>query len=1020
MNLHIIDRNRAIWRPSVYEIGARALHMHTTALVVAALLVSAPIAAQQSTGTLAGRVVDQQGASAEGATISARNPQTGFVRTARTDSAGVYQLAALPAAVYDVTVDAAGFAPISQTNVDVAVAQTQTIDFVLRIAVIAAEVTVTGNMPLTDVTASSVGGTVDPARVQGLPLNGRQFANLAATLPGVGLGLHSDPTKGTNYAPLINGGAGRNINYQIDGGDNNDDTTGGLLQQFPLEAVQEFRFETERFKAEHGRSNGGVMNVVTKSGTNQFQATLFEMFRDDAMNAVTTTEALAARNTSTPPRKGEYGRHQFGGSFGGPLMMDRAHFFFALERTQQDTTQTVNTKGVFPAFDGVHDTPLRENLGTVKVSAMIDPSQYMTVRYGRNTNRFVFNPSPATTPDNWADANNRFNSVNVNYNWVLSGSRLNETIFQYSDYRDRITARTDAPNVMLPNGMQTGANLAAPQSTEQVKYQFRDDFSWRVTGRGGLGHQFKAGVNFINEPRLFIENAAAKGVIWYQMFTNDPQGLVQTVTLSDGEASVNIPTKQLGLYVQDDWRVGDRVTVNAGVRYDLVTGLNFDQSQNPNFVNVQAAARAGRLDDIVGLENFDLEPRSDRNNVQPRIGAVYDVTGNGTDVVRGGWGIYTDFGYTNSNGLIAALDASGSRFGPIFTATNPKGLRNSDGTPFRVGDPLGNLTGQNEANTSVRPLIGFWVDPRLQQPYQIQTNAGWSHEVGGGMTLSVDYVNSLGRDLNFKPRLNQRIFNTTTRRISARLDAPLNPNTSNNRPALSRGRSRYDALILAARRRFADGFDFLASYTLSKGVSNIGNAADELNTANIQNPDDPFDNPVQFGPNVTTDARHRVTLSAIVALPYGFRLAPIYMYRSALPIFLIDGRDLNGDGERVEIPDVAFSVAETNATTGVSTLKSIGPCETVNCGRGWSQSQLNLRVSRMFTAGGVSIEAIGEVFNVFNAANPSNIVAGVAGNRTVYTAAGDRDLSLLQPTSFSGESQRHEQRVGQIGLRFSF
>src|SRR5439155_27385237 len=153
-----------------------------------------------------------------------------------------------------------------------------------RIAGNLQHVTVTGDVPLIDATTSSVGDVVDPRRIQELPINGRQFANLAATLPGVGLAFHVDPTKGTNYAPLINGGAGRNINYLIDGGDNNDDTVGGLLQQFPLEAIEEFNFETQRFKAEYGRSNGGVMNVVTKSGTNQYQGTMFELFRDKSMN----------------------------------------------------------------------------------------------------------------------------------------------------------------------------------------------------------------------------------------------------------------------------------------------------------------------------------------------------------------------------------------------------------------------------------------------------------------------------------------------------------------------------------------------------------------------------------------------------------------------------------------------------------------------------------------------------------------------------------------------------------------
>ena len=179
-------------------------------------------------------------------------------------------------------------------------------------------------------------------RIESLPLNGRQFANLAATIPGVGLGFHSDPTKSTQYAPQINGGAGRNVNYQIDGGDNNDDTVGGLLQVFPLEAIQEFNFVTQRFKAEYGRSNGGVMNIVTKSGTNNCAGSFFESFRDKSMNARTETEKISNVD------KQDYRRNQFGGSFGGPIVKDKAHFFGAVERTQQDTTQTVEHEGALP------------------------------------------------------------------------------------------------------------------------------------------------------------------------------------------------------------------------------------------------------------------------------------------------------------------------------------------------------------------------------------------------------------------------------------------------------------------------------------------------------------------------------------------------------------------------------------------------------------------------------------------------------------------------------------------------
>ena len=252
----------------------------------------------------------------------------------------------------------------------------QPLDFPLKVASLAETVNVTGATPLIETTKSGVGAIVDVKRIESLPLNGRQFANLAATVPGVGLAFHTDPTKSTQYAPLVNGGSGRNINYQIDGGDNNDDTVGGLLQQFPLEAIQEFNFQTQRFKAEYGRSNGGVLSVVTKSGTNLWTGSGFEFFRDKSMNALTETEKLA----STTPTKGDYRQSQFGGSFGGPIAKDKAHFFFAIERTQQDKTQTVNTQGLFPDKDGIFAVPYRENLFTGKVTSNVSASQYLSVR----------------------------------------------------------------------------------------------------------------------------------------------------------------------------------------------------------------------------------------------------------------------------------------------------------------------------------------------------------------------------------------------------------------------------------------------------------------------------------------------------------------------------------------------------------------------------------------------------------------------------------------------------------------
>jgi hypothetical protein len=966
-------------------------------LMAVAVLISSPAFAQQTTGTITGRVTDAQGGAVPGATATARNTATGFVRTAIADEEGIYRLTALPVGNYDLTIELQGFNTYSQTGVVLNVGQVLSIDVGLRVAAVAETVTVTGESPLIEATSSSVGGVVDIGRIESMPLNGRQFANLAATIPGVGLGFHSDPTKSTQYSPQINGGNGRNVNYQIDGGDNNDDTVGGLLQLFPLEAIQEFNLITSRSKAEYGRSNGGVMNIVTKSGTNVPSGSFFTQFRDTAMNAKTETEKI------NEAEKQDYRRYQYGGSFGGPIRQDKAHFFFAAERTQQTTFQLVNTEGLFPSLDGIFETPYTENLLTGKVTASASPTQYLAVRYGRNQNEQPYGASPQTPPNGWGTSSNGFNSFNLNHNWVLGGSRLNEFIFQYADFRNHIGANSQDAYRLFPNGVSVGQSPNTPQTTEQKKWQFRDDFSWSAAGMGGLGHDFKAGVNFINEPRLFITFNSGKGVLQHTHLTDDVNGPISVVTLNDGDASANIPLKQYAAYFQDDWRVTDRLTINAGLRYDLITGYQFDQSLNPNFVKVQAAGAAGLLTGIRGLENAGLEPKDDTDNFQPRIGFAYDVTGTGKTVVRAGWGIYMDMGYTNSNALFAASDATGRGFGAVLRVDNQAGIRNPDGSFYRVGQPTTNIASQNEAVVGAFPLFGQWTDPRLEQPYTRQASVGFSHELMPNTAFTVDFVRADGRDLNVRPRINTRPLGTPSSVPRRLAFLNLNPNAIGTRPGISAGRSDYTALIFGLKRRMIRNIDYTVTYTLAKAMSTIGTAADELNANNLQNAELLYDDPAALGPTSRTDARHQGSMAAVF-IAKGFTISPIFFYRSPLPVSVTAGSDLNLNSENNDLPARAVQF------DGVGNPpKDIGACETWNCARGAWRTQLNLRVSRAFHLGDrPRIEVIGEIFNLMNAKNPATFVTNATSAR------------YMQPNEFSGDFQNPEQRVGQIGFRFSF
>jgi outer membrane receptor protein involved in Fe transport len=970
----------------------------TRALAALVFTVAAlPASAQMTTGSISGRITDSQGGAIPGVFIEARNRDTGFTREGVSDEAGTYHLSALPVGAYDLSADLSGFRRFEAPAVTVNIGRDVEFDFVMQVGALTETVTVSAPAVPTSVRSSSVGEVVDLGRIQALPLNGRQFANLAATVPGVGLGFHSDTTKSAQYSPQISGGNGRNVNYIVDGGDNNDDTVGGLLQLFPLEAIQEFDVITHRFDAEYGRSNGGVLNVVTKSGTNQLRGSWFTLVRNDALNAQTFTE----RRQRIP--KQDYDRVQFGGSVGGPVVRNQVHYFAAYERTQQDTKQAVDTLGVFPDQDGIFDVPLRQNLFTAKFTATPRPEHYLAVRYAGDRNSQPAGAGPRAAHSSWATSSNTFDSVNANHNWVLGAAALNELVVQYGAFVNDTDGSNRGPALRFAGGVTGGASLIAPQRTEQTKWQVRDDVMRIFTGFG-LSHELKGGVNWIHEPRLrafsgtFLEG-------FYQVGTLSLTGPVVQAVVIGGNTAANIPLDFFGLYAQDTWRATDRLTLNLGVRWDYVDGTPIDQSGMANFEALQAAGRTGRFAGTI-LEDFGQETRSDKDNVQPRLGAVFDVSGDGRDVIRGGWGIYTDFGYTSSNSLFAALDLAGG--GQIFNAVNPAGLRKLDGTLFTVNDPISSIAHLNAITGGSAPG-GEVTSPLLEQPYTIQTNLGWSHRLSQSTTVSADYVRVDGRDLNMRVRPNVLV---NGQRFLAGI--PVQPNSQAFRTAVSKGSSGYDGLILAVRRRMSAGFDITAGYSISKATSDVGTASDEIAQNWIEDITDPF-NDIQQGPSTRTDSRHTATISGIVRAPFGIDVAPIFLYRSAFPIHTIEGIDRNGDGLINERTSVEYRYTGLDEETGVATFETGGSCETIACSRRAPFSQLNLRVSRAVTIKGrARIEAIAEVFNLLNAKNP---VLPLSQQRIT---TGVPNPQFMQPNAYAGDVGQPEQRVGQVGFRLTF
>ena len=356
--------------------------------------------AQTSGANLIGRVTDKNGGPLPGATITVTQKETGFTRSTVSETDGGYRLPSIPVGVYTITIELNGFATVTVEDVRLNVATQREINIEMSPATVEETITVTAEAPLVQ-TEPAIGTVVSEQQLENLPLNGRQFANLAILAPGTGLAYNSDPTKPGQLTVALNGGIGRNVNYVIDGGDNTDDTIGGALQNFNLEAVQEFRIQTQQYKAEYGRSTGGVLTVVTKTGTNDFSGAVWGFFRDDGLNSKTPREEEAGAD------KSPYERKQYGLSLGGPIVKDKAHFFATYEKTERDTSYTIDTdpdadgpaSPVFPQFQGASiAVPFEDELGTAKATLNVSPKQYLQVRYGYQKNSDKYGASPHATP----------------------------------------------------------------------------------------------------------------------------------------------------------------------------------------------------------------------------------------------------------------------------------------------------------------------------------------------------------------------------------------------------------------------------------------------------------------------------------------------------------------------------------------------------------------------------------------------------------------------------------------------
>ena len=472
------------------------------ALAIVLMATVAPLYAQTDTGVVDGRVFDQQKAAMPGVTVTALNVATGATRSAVSGPTGTYHIEALRAGVYDITAEISGFSTQLRKGVVVQVGSSVTADFTMTVGNLSETVTVTGETPLVQTTRSDVGQVIAQTMVENMPLNGRKFQDLSLLVPGTRAANYYDPTK-TEVGGISYGGlTGRSVNISVDGADNNDGVVRGLLQQFSADAIQEYKVTTQRYSAEFGRSTGGLVNVITKSGTNQFRGSGFLFARNENLNAKTyfekTQPATEFAVASEEIDKQPFSQQQMGGTIGGPIRRRTR----PTSSSRTSSTAATTSRSSPPAAScrprrGRRPKPFRNHLVTAKTDFQLNPNNTMTVRYALENQKrdhdFIGGNVLASAG---ALNTNLIHSIIAKDVAVIGGSKLNEFVVLFQYFDNNITAEDNTtPGIATPD-FTFGANTNTPQQTIQKRIQIKDDFSFRKSGWAG-DHDFKVGGELI-------------------------------------------------------------------------------------------------------------------------------------------------------------------------------------------------------------------------------------------------------------------------------------------------------------------------------------------------------------------------------------------------------------------------------------------------------------------------------------------------------------------------------------------
>lgn len=1025
----------------------KALYLLCMGVLLLSLGSAKAFAQATASATIQGTVTDKSGAVVAGAEIVAKNKGTDITRTASSDEIGSYRFELLPVGTYTVTVTKKGFAVFTET-IEILVGQTATANAELKPGAESEVIEVTSEAPLLDQAKTDVSQNITPKEVEELPMVGRDVANLAYLAPGVKAADSYDPTK-NRYAILsVNGDGGRNVNVTVNGVDNKDNTVGGPVMQMPLEAVQEFQISTQRFSAVNGRSEGAAINMITKSGTNDYHGSVFGYFRGTNLNTdekdPTGTGRTSLHPDGTIPSHPDYTRQQFGGSLGGPFKKDKLFGFFALEREREHQAQTVDPTSLneltIAKAHGFADQPAAsiarpfyEWRYNGRADWVINSKNSVYLSYTSQVNDSLNDQTDATmdlTEGNFT--RNHMIVSNLTWNSLFSSTTVNQVTFGYQYWNNLIDSNLRVPNVIFPSA-SFGTNTNVPQQSFQKKWQFKDDFSKSV-GR----HTFKAGADYIYNPveggffefnpTLLIRFGANPSAVVANANNAYPQGfatpgLVTEMSVANGNPYFLVATKQLGLYLQDDWKATNRLTLNLGLRWDkdfnLIGGSDIQNSRT--------------YQELVAINSPITNPyirkiaQDDNKDFSPRVGFAYDLTGRGNHILRGGYGLYYGNVFQNIP-LFMEQQANATVFQTLFDLTDPV-TDIVPGTNIPLGqwrygvDPTPTIAAPS---SQLNPLsIGRLMDPNYRNPMTEEFNGGYSWALNSNTAVEVEYTHVLGLHDNKTINIDQKVpvnGACCKRPLDHAFTTAGQPVLGSVRNDESINRSHYDGTNFTFRQRMSHRFQLYANYTLAWAYSYDGGGSTYRNYPRLAT--NPFA-PYEWGPDFN-DERHHVTVSGIADLPKGFQLSPILQFGSARPYNLINSSNtLNtggGTGSAVVVPTnnptnwLAFSGNNAGAQNcfyglnGVTQGCTIAKYDPL---RGDPFFELDMRLAKNIKFGDrMNLQLLAQAFNLTNRANYGNNF----GNNIAATSTFGHPQGFINPAS----TIIPHSLWGELGARFTF